>query len=130
MNTIAETDKTRLPARLRAPSATTIAATEIAAAEAAASAAAEATSATSAIFARFGFVNFQRATTYFLAIELFNSRSGFFLRGHFDEGEPARTSCITIFDNTGRFDCAGLGKQLLQVLAGSLESEVSNIEFG
>ena len=89
---------------------------------------AKATSA-AAIFTWFGFIDLQGATTDFLAIELLNRRSGFFLAGHFDEGKASRAPGVAGFHNAGRLNRAGLTKQLLQFLIGGLESEVSNIEF-
>ncbi len=47
------------------------------------------TAAATAIFAWFGFVNFERAATDFFAIELIDGSGGLFRRGHFDEGEPS-----------------------------------------
>ena len=89
---------------------------------------AKATSA-SAIFAGFGLIDFQGATTKFLAIELLNRGSRFFLAGHFHEGKASRASGVAVFHHTGRLNRARLTKQLLQFLTGSLESEVSNIKF-
>src|SRR5207253_6205318 len=65
----------------------------------------------------------------FLAIELIDCRCGFFVAGHFDEPEASRTSSVAIFDDARRLDRAGLSKQFLQLLTGSLESEVSHIKF-
>src|ERR1044071_8532908 len=90
---------------------------------------AKATSASAAILAGVGFIDFQGATTHFLAIKLLNRRCGFFLAGHFHEGKASRASGVAVFHNTGRLNRAGLTKQLLQFLIGSLESEVSNIKF-
>src|SRR5947209_5830589 len=89
----------------------------------------KATSATPTIFARFGFVDFQSAAINFLAIELIDCRCGFFVAGHFDEPEASRTSSVAIFDDARRLNRAGLSKQFLQLLTGSLESEVSHIKF-
>ena len=99
----------KLPARFAiaaaavAVTATTTATTTITAIATAAAVAAEATTtaATAAIFTRFGLVDFQRATADFFAIELFNSRVGFFGRRHFDEGKAARPSGHAIFDDAG-----------------------------
>src|SRR5688572_12881692 len=111
---------------MSAAAATTIAAI----ATAAAAIPAEATSATAAaIFAWFGFIDFQRTAADFLAIELLNRCIGFVAGGHFDEGEPSRASGVAIFDDTCGLDRTGLRKQFLKILTGSLESEVSNIEF-
>jgi hypothetical protein len=60
---------------------------------------------------------------------LLNGSSGFFRSGHFDEGKAARTARHSVFDHTCRFNRAGLGKQFLQIFAGGLEREVSNIKF-
>src|SRR5690349_1238533 len=60
---------------------------------------AKAATATAAILTWFGFVHLQRAPTDFLAIELLNSGSRFFLAGHFDEREAARTTGHAVFDN-------------------------------
>src|SRR3954462_1711116 len=45
------------------------------------------TEAATAILARLGFVDFQRAAADFLAIQLLDGGSGFFLGCHFNEGE-------------------------------------------
>src|ERR1043166_9256635 len=87
---------------------------------------AKAMSASAAILAGFGFIDLQGATTKFLAIELRNCWSGFFLAGHFDEGKASRASSVAVFHNTGRLNGASLAKQLLQLLTGSLASEVSH----
>src|SRR5215813_345810 len=50
---------------------------------------ARASSTAAAILARLGFVDFQCAATDFFAIELIDGCGGFFLGGHFDEGEPS-----------------------------------------
>src|SRR5205823_1372517 len=47
------------------------------------------TAAAAAIFARLRFVDFQRATADFLAIELLDGCIGFFGRGHFHERKTA-----------------------------------------
>src|SRR6185503_15090403 len=120
MNEIIPKDCCLLPARLRPPSIAAIATAAIVA---------KATSAAGAIFAWFGFIDLQGATTKFLAIELRNSRSRFFLAGHFDEGKASRASGVAVFHNTSRLNRAGLTKQLLELLTGGLESKVSNIEF-
>ena len=50
---------------------------------------AKATSADAAIFAWFGFIDFQRPAADFFTIELLNGRRGLFASGHFDESEPS-----------------------------------------
>ena len=90
---------------------------------------AKATSASGAVLAGFGFIDFQGATADFLTIELLNRRCGFFLAGHFDEGKASRASRIAVFHDTGRLNRSSLTKQLLELLVGGLESEVSNIKF-
>src|SRR5215471_3700641 len=60
---------------------------------------AKATSAAAAVLARFGFVDFQRTTADFFAIEQLNGCIGFFGRGHFHKGEAARTTRHAIFDD-------------------------------
>jgi hypothetical protein len=109
-----------LPARFRPSSIAAVATAAIVA---------KATSAAAAILAGFGFIDFQGATTDFLAIEVLNRRCGLFLAGHFHEGKASRASGVAVFHNTGRLNRAGLAKQLLQLLTGGLESEVSNIKF-
>jgi len=59
--------------------------------------AAKASATTATIFAGLGFVDFQSAAINFLAIELINCRCGFFVAGHFDESEAARTSSVAVF---------------------------------
>src|SRR5947199_7791681 len=44
---------------------------------------------TSAILARFGFINRQAASVDFLAVKLSNGGCAFFLAGHFDEAKAA-----------------------------------------
>src|SRR5688572_1619312 len=117
-----------LPARLRATSR--IAATTTKAEAAAAAITAKATSTTAAtIFAWASFVDFQGASGNFFSVELLNRRSRFVVCRHFDEGEAFRLSSVPILDHAGRFNRSDLSKQLLQILAGSLEGEVSNIKF-
>src|SRR6185436_4364452 len=84
---------------------------------------------TAAILTRFGFVDFQSTATNFPAIHLLDGGSGFFRCGHFDEGKASRTARHAVFDYTCGFNRAGLRKQFLQVFAGGLEREVSNIKF-
>src|SRR6185369_11382261 len=132
----------RLPARFRSTSAAaattaatiataTAAAITAKATTAAAAIAAKAASAatTAAIFAWARFVDFQRATSNFLPVELFNRCRRFFFRRHFHESETFRLSRIAILNHACRFNRSGLSKQFLKILTGSLESEVSDIKF-
>jgi len=89
---------------------------------------AKATSA-AAVFAGFGFIDFQGTPADFLSIELTDRRISFFFRRHFDEGKASRASGVAVFHNTGRLNRSSLTEQLLQLLTGGLESEVSNIKF-
>src|SRR5688572_22049331 len=61
-----------------------------------------------AIFTRLSFIDGQTASIDFLAIELFDSLCSFFLAGHFDEAEAARTSGVAVFHDARGFDRAGL----------------------
>ena len=47
------------------------------------------TTATTTIFARFGFIDLQGATAQFLAIELIDGRCGLLLRRHFHEAKAS-----------------------------------------
>jgi hypothetical protein len=100
-----------------------------AAASAAKSTASAAAPAIAAIFSRSRFVHGQVAAIKFFAVKLGDSCLAFFLGGHFDETETTGTSRVTIFNNGSRLDRARLGKKLLQILAGGLESEVAYIKF-
>ena len=110
-------------------SATATAATTAAAATAAeAAAAATATTAAAAAkaaepaaarrtaFARTRFVDGQCATIEFTAMEILDRGIRRFLRFHFDEGETARTSRVTIRHDACGFDRADLGKNFFQIL--------------
>jgi len=98
----------QLPARLGttssliAATATKTAAATIAAVAAAATAIttkATSTATAGAIFAWSCFVDFQRATSNFPSVELFNRCRRFFFRRHFDEGETLRLPSISIFNH-------------------------------
>src|SRR5690242_3115548 len=58
-----------------------------------------ASTAAATILAWFGFVDFERTTTDFLAVKLLDRRSRFFLRRHFDEAKSSRASRIAVFHN-------------------------------
>src|SRR5262245_34266463 len=87
------------------------------------------TSTTAATLTWPSFIDLQRTTSEFLAVELIDRRSSFFLTGHFDKSKSLRLTCVAICNHARRFNCSRLGKQLLQILTGSLEGEVSDIKF-
>jgi hypothetical protein len=126
---------TELPAWLAATSLTaaTAIATEAPAAIAAMSAAAvtaeATTTTTTAILAWPRFIDLQHPTSDFLAVELLDRCRRFFVSRHFDEREAFGLSCVAVFNDACRFNRSGLRKQFLEMLAGGLESEISNIEF-
>jgi hypothetical protein len=88
-----------------------------------------ATTTTAAIFAGLGFVNFQSPAVYFLAIELIDGCGGLFLGGHLDKAEAARTSRFTVLYDGRSFNRTRLSKQVAQLFAGSLEGQISYIQF-
>jgi hypothetical protein len=113
-----------------AAAAATITITAAAAAASATKATASATTtAITAIFARTSFIDSQIATVKFLTVKLGDSCLAFFFRGHLHKAEATRTTGITVFNNGSRLNCACLGKQLLQILARSLKSEIANVKF-
>jgi hypothetical protein len=109
----------KLPAGL-AP--TTAAATESTTAAAVAAAAAE----SAALGARTGFVDVQRATVQFLAVEGLDGLHGLGLIGHFDKGKAAGLSGIPIAHDAGLFNGAVCGKSGLELRLRGLISKVSN----
>src|SRR6185369_779334 len=119
----------RLPARFRSTSAAAATTAATIATATAAAITAKATATAAAIFAWARFVDFQRATSNFLPVELFNRCRRFFFRRHFHESETFRLSRIAILNHACRFNRSGLSKQFLKILTGSLESEVSDIKF-
>src|SRR5262245_28919389 len=50
------------------------------------------------------------------SVELLDRRVGFLRRSHLDEAEPPRTAGLSIGDDGGRFDGAGLTKDFAKAL--------------
>jgi hypothetical protein len=76
-----------------------------------------------------GFVHRQITSIEFLAIKLRDGSLPFFFCSHFNKAKAPGTSGFTVFNDRRGFYRPRLGKQLVQILAGSLESEITNIEF-
>src|ERR1017187_2096111 len=88
---------------------------------AAATAAATAEVATRTLFTGFGFVDGQRATVQFLAVEIGNGLGGLFLRAHLDERKSAGFARELVHDEFAAADVAGLLEQVEDVAFSGIE---------
>jgi hypothetical protein len=125
---IASTAASTPTAAAEAASATTTSAASTTTTATVAAATTTATAATStAFFAGTGFVDGQRPTAMFLAVEGVDCVLGFFIGRHLDESESLAAAGIAIIDDLRRNHLAVLAKQLLQLGAINLVAQVANI---
>jgi hypothetical protein len=106
-------------ARIRAPRATV----------ASTAAATTTTVTTRTIFTRTRFIHRQCASIQRLAVQALNSLIGFFLAGHGDKPETARTIRCAIHHHIDLRDGAELGKSVLEIVFGKIEGEVPYKQF-
>src|SRR5271154_6714386 len=88
---------------------------------AATTAAATAEVATRTLFTGFGFVDGQRATVQFLAVEIGDGLGGLFLRAHLDERKSAGLARELVHDEFAAADVTGLLEQVEDVAFSSIE---------
>jgi hypothetical protein len=91
-------------------SAATAAASTTSAAATAVAAASTTSAAATTVFAWFGFIDRQRATVVFLAVEPLNGRLGLLIAAHLYESESLATAAFAILDYLGTANCAKGGK--------------------
>jgi len=107
--------------------ATATTATATAATVSTAAAAATITAAAAAggtFFTRTGFIDRQRTALKFLAVKLRDSRIGFRLGAHFDEGKAARTPGGAVLHDVNCDNCARGCKMILEIIFGHTEGKV------
>ena len=94
---------------------------EFALATATATTAAAAEVATGTLFTGFGFIDGQRATIEFLAIEIADGLGGLFLRAHLDERKAAGLARELVHDEFAAADVTGLLEQIQDVAFSGIE---------
>jgi hypothetical protein len=116
-----------------ATAASTTAATSTAITAPATTAAAVSTAssaATGALGLRTSFVHYQVPASKVLTVQRGDRAICFFIIGDFDEGEPTRLARETVANQTDRGRIhSNLTKPFLQLLFGSVEREVTNVEL-
>jgi hypothetical protein len=123
-----------VPAAAIAPvSAATTTATTIAPVSTATTAAAATISTAAAtafaLFHRTRFVDGERTTIDFLAMEFRDGRLRFFRRAHLHKTKAAGTTRHAIIDHLDPGNIAGLGKEIGQVIFRHAEGQVAHIQF-
>src|ERR1700693_4897827 len=73
------------------------------------------------LFTGFGFVDSQRATVQFLAVEIGDGLGGLFLRAHLDERKSAGLARELVHDEFAAADVAGLLEQVKDVAFSGIE---------
>jgi hypothetical protein len=111
-----------------AASATATTTTAITATAAAVTTAASMSAAWTAIGARARFIHRQVTTAEIFAVKLIDCGGRLFRRGHLDKAKASRAACHAIFDNLRRLNIAYFRKVIPQVITGSLERKVPDIE--
>src|SRR5262249_17725789 len=75
------------------------------------------------------FIDGEGATLPFLPIEGLDGSTGAFRCGHGHESEAARLAGHFVLHQVGRRDRTMRRKQILEIVLGSIEGEVSNVQF-
>ena len=109
-----------IPGTLAAAAAATITVT---------AAPAAATTATTALFARPGFVDSERAAFHVLAGHAFNGRLRPFGRGHGDKGKAARAAGGTVGHEIHLIHRAEGDEKILQIVFGDIKGEIPHEQF-
>ena len=84
-------------------------------------------SATTALFARSGFIDGEGAATMFLAIKTSDCGLSFLIGRHLDEPKSLAAAGVPVVDDLGRYHLPVRGEQLLELGTGDVVAQVPDV---